>query len=154
MAALARKRRGIARASITRFEECIVKFEDKIELKASDHTSIQCMVKRLENMDADFKQHHMALIETIGKEDKLAEEQSVLDDHDDKMSNFMDRLLCLIEENKVEEVKPTASSSKPDLSRQFSKRLRCVEQDVRSVNTAIESNTAFTLRAVFLAHKR
>ena len=85
MAAIARKRRGIPHASIPRFEERILKFEDKIELNASDHTLIQCMVERLENMDADFKQHHMGLIETIEDEEKLAEEQLVLDDHDDKI---------------------------------------------------------------------
>ena len=42
------------------------------------------MVKRLESLDADFKQHHMALIETIEEEEKLTEEQSLLDDHDDR----------------------------------------------------------------------
>ena len=131
MATFGKKRRGIARTSITRFEERILKFEEKAELKATDQASVQCMVKRLEDLDADFKQHHMALIETIEDEEKLTEEQAILDVHDDKISEFMDRLHCLIEENKLEEAKLTASPSKPDLSRQFRKRLRCVEDDMR-----------------------
>ena len=139
MDALARKRRGTARASITRLEERILKFEEKVELKAIDQASVQRMIKRPEGLDSDFKQHHMLLIETIEEEEKLREEQAILDEHDHKVSEFMDRLHCLIEENKLEEVKLTASPLKPELSRKLSKRLRCVEDDMWSVSTAIES---------------
>ena len=61
------------------------------------------MVTRLDSLDTDFKLHHMVLIETIKEKDKLMEEQSLLDNHDDRMLEFVDRLPCLIEENEVEE---------------------------------------------------
>ena len=42
-------------------------------------------------MEAEFKQHHQAVIDVTKEEDeaKLHDEQ-VIDDHDDKVSDFMD----------------------------------------------------------------
>ena len=67
-----------------------------------------------------------------------------------EISEFMDRLLCLLEENKVEEVKSTTLSSKLDPSKQLSKRLRCVEDNMRSVDAAIESISTSTVKDYYL----
>ena len=57
------------------------------------------------------------------KMETLAEEQVILDNHGDRISNFMDRLLCLMGENAVEEIKLTVVPTKSGPSRQISKRL-------------------------------
>ena len=55
MAAVARKRRGIVRASLMKLEDRIVKFEEK-ELEVSDRPLIQRFIGRLEAMEAKLKQ--------------------------------------------------------------------------------------------------
>ena len=57
MAAVARKRRGIVHASLTKFEDCIVKFEEK-ELEVNDRPLIQHLIGKFEAMEAESKQHH------------------------------------------------------------------------------------------------
>ena len=109
MAALARKRRGIVRASLTKFEERIIKFEGK-ELEVGDRPLIQHLIVRLEAMETEFKEHHQAVIDEMDEEeeDKLREEQTILVKNEDKVSNFMDRLIRLTEDVKAKEGgKPT-----------------------------------------------
>ena len=90
MAAVARKRRGIVRASLTNFKDCIVKFKEK-ELEVSDFPLKQCLIGGLEAMETKFKQHHQAVIDATEEDEvKMHAEQVILDDHDDMVSNFMD----------------------------------------------------------------
>ena len=51
----ARKRRGAARASITRLEGNIDKLEAKLELSKTDLLMIPCLIKKLEELGAEFK---------------------------------------------------------------------------------------------------
>ena len=62
VAAVARKRRDIVHASLMKFEDRIMKFEKK-ELDVSDCLLIQCLIGRLEAMETEFKQHHLAMID-------------------------------------------------------------------------------------------
>ena len=95
-AALARRRRGITRASITRLEEWIVKIEEKDKVKDSDLPSVRRLIKRLETLDAEFKEYHFLFVEGMDEEEgRLDDEQIVLDEHDDKITDFTDRLLRL-----------------------------------------------------------
>ena len=56
-------------------------------------------------MDAKFKGYHLALLHKLQDKEKLEEEQVVLNEHDDEVSDFMERLLRLENEVKPEEVK-------------------------------------------------
>ena len=69
MAAVVRKRRCIIRASLAKFEDHIVKFEEK-ELEVSDCPLIQRLIGRLEAMEADFK-YHQAVIDATEEDERM-----------------------------------------------------------------------------------
>ena len=55
-------------------------------------------------MEAEYKQHHQAVIDTTEEDEQtLHEKQVILDDHDDKVCDFMDHLMRLMENVKINE---------------------------------------------------
>ena len=77
-------------------------------MKEVDQFAVLRLVERLEILDADFEDHNLALVDKLeDSERKLEDEQIVLDEHNDKVSDFMERLLRLESEIKSKEVKPT-----------------------------------------------
>ena len=60
----------------------IIKLEDKGELSASKHLSVQCYIEVLKEYDAEFCKSHFAIVELVD-EAELVGEQAVLDDHSD-----------------------------------------------------------------------
>ena len=90
----ARKFRGIARAMITHLEVQISNLEEKPEIMHSDSVIIEAHTERLISMDSDFKKHHFTIIELVDEDQETLEwEQALLDHHEDKMTNMMDRLI-------------------------------------------------------------
>jgi transcriptional regulator with XRE-family HTH domain len=86
-----RKRRGIARASITRLATSL----DELERKVDEPSTVRLaerLVKRLEVLELDFKTNHLSLIDHIDEEVTLGREQDVLDAMDDKMAQLSVRL--------------------------------------------------------------
>ena len=65
----ARKRRGIAKASITRLEIHITELERKDVLTAEDRLATQRLLQRLDALDADFKSHHFAVVDLLDEDD-------------------------------------------------------------------------------------
>ena len=116
---LARRRRGVAISSITRLEKHVLELEGKEKLSHKDEVAIKGYVKRLENLDSDFKGFHCSVIELVEEDEGvLLEEQAKLDDHEDRVTDFMSHLLDLgVEERKVT-APSVANPSKP-----FEKRL-------------------------------
>lgn len=45
------------------------------------------MATRLEDLDAEFKLHHLALVDLIENDDELEREQRVLDEHEDLVAD-------------------------------------------------------------------
>ena len=84
MAAVARKRRDIIRASLMKFENRIIKFERK-SVEVGDCPLMQCLIRRLEAMETEFKQHHQLVINVIEEDDdeELQKEQVILDEGKD-----------------------------------------------------------------------
>ena len=56
-----RKRRGIIKASITRFNSCLKELESKVEEPAT-HDHAQRLSNRLDTLNAEFKTHQFTLI--------------------------------------------------------------------------------------------
>jgi len=50
------------------------------------------MLKSLENVDSDFKTHHLALIDLLEEEEDLEREQQVLDEHDEIVTALFARI--------------------------------------------------------------
>ena len=75
-----RKRRGVARASITRLENRVSDLEAKPELDAGDRAMALQLTRRLSDLDAEFKRHHFSIIDLVD-ETAVDGEQNALDDH-------------------------------------------------------------------------
>jgi hypothetical protein len=79
-----RKRRGVARASVTRLENRVNDLEAKPELDVGDRAMALQLMKRLSDLDAEFKGHHFSIIDLVD-ETAVDGEQSALNDHDDRV---------------------------------------------------------------------
>ncbi len=88
-----RRRRGVVRGSVTRIATRLRELEEKVHEPATP-SHAQRMSQRLEALDADFRTHHMAVIDAMGDEDAdgLAQEQEILDVHDDEVGSLAYRL--------------------------------------------------------------
>ena len=77
-----RRRRGVAKASITpMFNEL------ESESDCPSTFDMQMLVK-LKEHDADFKKNHLMLIDLVDDEETLTSEQAALDEHDDLVANL------------------------------------------------------------------
>ena len=88
------KRRSAIKASITKLTTKVADLEAQ-EPGPATLTHAQHLTKRLENLDNDFKTRHFAIIDVVEDDDQLAEEQEILDRHDDELSNLNLRLQAL-----------------------------------------------------------
>ena len=77
--------------------------EGKESLSHRDEVAIKGYIKRLESLDADFKGFHCTVIDVVEEDEGvLLREQAKLDDHEDRVTDLMSRLLDLgVEEKKV-----------------------------------------------------
>ena len=90
-----RKRRGVAKASITRLANRLKDLESDISQPAVvDHA--QRMQRKLDSLDVDFRSHHRDIIDLTDDEDSLSKEQEVLDEHDDVIAELSVRISQLI----------------------------------------------------------
>ena len=61
-----RKRRGVARGSITRLLSCVDELEDTRDLPTTtDHA--RHLISKVESTDNDFKTHHFGIIDLMKK---------------------------------------------------------------------------------------
>ena len=93
---IARKRtcRRVAISSITHLEKHVLKLEAKDKLSRKAEVAVTGFIKTLENLDADFKWHYCNIIDSVEEnEGVLLEEEAKLDDHKDRLTNFMSHLL-------------------------------------------------------------
>ena len=66
---IARRRRGVAISSITRLEKHVAELEDKEKLSHKDQVAIKGYIKRLDNLDADFKGYHCKVIDLVEEDE-------------------------------------------------------------------------------------
>ena len=92
---IARKRRGVVRASITRLDSRVADLQAKPELTAEDRLSAQQLLQRLNTLDTDFKSHHFAVVDLLD-EDALEGEQAILDEIDDRVTSLSVRIQRLV----------------------------------------------------------
>ena len=94
-----KRRRGLVQASITRLEHRVNAYEIKEELTHADCLAIQSWIKKFETLDTKFRQHHYTIVELLDDE-AVDEEQVALDDHDERVTDLIDRLQQLVSEPK------------------------------------------------------
>ena len=93
----ARKFRGTMRERITHLEVQVSKLEEKAEITSSNSMRIQAHMEKFISLESDFKTYHFHIIALIDEEneDILIREQAILDHHEDRMNEIMDRLTQL-----------------------------------------------------------
>ena len=121
---VAKSCRGIGRASITRLEKHIIKFEDKPELSKVDRQTVQSLIEKVQSLDDTFKEHNY-IIADEAEEDAVETEQRVLDEHEDKVFSYTNRLRLLLEGSEPAAV-PTLAT---DPSQHLRRRMRKVERE-------------------------
>ena len=83
-----RRRRGVARALITRLTKTV----GELEGKTGDPKTLRLVqrnIKRLKTLDREFQEHHGNLVVFLETEEELAKEQEILDTHDEEVSLTM-----------------------------------------------------------------
>ena len=75
----AKKRRDIVQASITPLEDRVFGLETKQELSRSDHVTVHCISKKIEELRIEFKEYHYAVVDLTEQQDSLEEEQAIMD---------------------------------------------------------------------------
>ena len=131
----AKKRRGVARASLTRLTN---RLKD-LEGESAEHKTLeltQRMSQKLSDLDSEFRTHHHALIDLIDDEDALAEEQEVLDTHDDLVAELSVRVKQVIVASS-----PSTSESSCRIS---SRKLAHLQKSLTTI-TSIIRDTSTTL---------
>ena len=90
-------------------------------------------MKRLKTLDGEFKTHDFAMVE-FDEEETLGEEQTVLDNHDDKILLLTERFQRIMAD--TEATNPPKSTIDPF---QFlRRRLHHLESSLRSINLTVE----------------
>ena len=148
---IARKRRGVIRASITRLDTRLTELEGKDTLTMADESSelegkdtlimadessAQNILQKLSSLDADFRSHHLAVVDLIA-EDAIEGEQVDRDRHDDRVNDLTTRIQQLC----AQATGAPAASATSEVSpyKFLSKRLRHIEAKVMHVVDAIDS---------------
>ena len=90
-----RRRRGAIKASVTKLTTKLTELETK-EFGPAIQAQAQQLSKRLENLDADFKMRHFAILDVLDDDDQLATEHDTLDNHDDEVADLSLRLQALL----------------------------------------------------------
>ena len=81
-----KKRRDIAQASLTRIQTKVTDLEGDSTQPSTAEAAKQ-LLSKLEKLDADFKEHHLAIVDQTS-EDSLEAEQELLDRHDDEVADL------------------------------------------------------------------
>ena len=108
-----------------------------LPLSAVDHVSVQRHMECLKEHDADFRRHHFNVMELVNQEDLVAE-QAILDEHPDKVTDYMDRLQQLF-------AMPEKSSHKASdkyIAEGLFKRLHYIVRELTSLNDSADSEAS------------
>ena len=127
-----RRRRGVARASITRLEKKITEAEAmKDESGIADRA--RTLKEKVDIADTEFKKHHVSIVELLDEESIDAEE-GVLDSHEDEVLDLLTRLERLIN--------ALIQQDKTPVSKAAGRRLKHLDKKVTSVNEAVSKLTS------------
>lgn len=131
---LARKWRGVVKASINRMEARITELESKIGLSAEDKLTAQHLSQRLSALETEFKTHHLAVVD-LTDEGSLEGEKTMLDEIDDRVANL------IVRETVGSVVDSTSLDSGLDvcLMRQYEEQLTGLKTELTSVSHGILS---------------
>ena len=88
----ARRRRGAVCTRLTRVERDIAKLEGNSELASSDQRKIKCFLMQVKEDDEEFEQRHLQVLDFIEDQDSLETEESICDEHGNRVMELLERL--------------------------------------------------------------
>ena len=128
-----RRRRGVAKGSITRIETRLATLEGTPD-QPNIRDSARQMLAKLKEHDADFRKIHLAIIDLTEDEDPaLPDEQAVLDEHDDLVATLTVRIMAL-----ADAAVPTSTKSVSEREI-LTRRCTRLESQLTEVETALVS---------------
>ena len=87
-----KRRRGTVRASLTKMVSHVVDMECRAPLSPTDEIVAKRMEQKMYDLDKDFRGYHYSILDLMEKDEDFDEEQATLDEHEEKISNILDRL--------------------------------------------------------------
>ena len=85
--------KGVVRASVTRLGGRLNTLEAKDTLTSSDLLAIEGLLKKVDALHVESKNHHYSVNDLVwGDEQVLDEEQAVMNDYKDKVAEIIERL--------------------------------------------------------------
>ncbi len=127
-----RKRRGTAKASITRLVGRVGELESKPSLSPAERSAAQQLLQKLETLDTEFRTHHMAMVDYLEGE-LLNAEQAALDEHDDRVADLTIRVRQLVCGSEP------SHDSEPSASRCLAKRMDHIRNELQHVLSTVDS---------------
>ena len=122
-----RRCRDVVRPSVMVLELSIAILEAKETLTSGDCLLIERLLKKVETLDAEFKQHCWAVIDLIGDvEEQLDKEQVLMDNHEDKVAYITEQLEKLQPESKA----PSSAAHSMGHSDHLHRRLNEMERNL------------------------
>ena len=133
-----RKRRGVAKGSITRLETRLKVLEGAAD-QPNTQDSARQMLAKLEEHNAGFMDAHLSLIDLIDDDDEdgLETEQLFLDEHEDFVASLTIRIQTLI-------TSIAPSTTKVSERKVLSRRLKRLEDRLTVANESVTALTAET----------
>ena len=123
------------RVSVTRLEDHLAALEAKDTPTSSDCLTLGHLSRKIEALDAEFKEHHYSVIDLVGVDkQKLGEEQALMDNHEDKVAEIVLRLQQLWPDSKA----ALLAMHSMEQCIHLGKQLCCMEISLRTVNEAVE----------------
>ena len=124
----AKKRRGVARATLTRLSTRLKDLEGENESTKTLELAKR-MSQKLTDLDSEFRTHHHNVVDLIDDDDTLAKEQETLDSHDDLVAELSVQ---------VKQVIAASSPSSNESSRRIANRkLTQLQKSLASITSAI-----------------
>ena len=102
----------------------------------SDTDECDQVLRKLEQLDADFRKYHLAIVDLTDDDEALETEQEALGTHDDRVTALHDRLQRLM-------AKPSASrTTESDTRRRLAKRMKHLEENLTLLASQVDSTSA------------
>lgn len=129
-----KKRRGVARASITRLDARISDLESKPDVGEGE---CDLIILKLDALDAEFRKYHLAIVDLTDDGNALEREQETLDAHDDKVTALHSRIQRLVRSS-------VSRSPGLNLQRRLVKRMKHLDEDFSLLATGIDASSSET----------
>ena len=126
--ALHKKRRGVARASLTKLNTKLT----ELEMSAGNPNTLSIargLATRLETLDTEFSIHHLSIVDLIDDDAALDTEQGALDDYDNISQMGV----------RIQKLSAATTSPKTDPKKVSSKKWNSVAESIQSAINDVDS---------------